>query len=670
SAVIVWVVHAIKFSNNVAVIDTLEQLANIGTACAITAWARKSVNILTAYRSGVLSNFPERIRKCWPMESVPGSMVPLVRTWQIAHEVTTEATTQSVYRLPLTEGCEWIHYDPRIDLLLAIESNLMCLRLYLMKSGVSLRPGIVPSIYPEIPSYTTLRVAAVSPSSEFVAAIFLTPQVQVHDEINPPHRVIEVCWRLPSPPSTAISQAQPELILCENYNATPLSDDWSNPDPGPHLDLAFAGDDLLLTPRGMWNIKRREWLPGHASVYQSVKTVNDYCFSGNGKRAARFDRRDDELKFFEVENGCCISRFKSPDTEGLLRETFAFSHSGQKALFYTPLKTGRDNFGKLRCCGNSTNKRPSCFIVDNQSRIDLDLPNNARFHSVRQAQFSSDEETIVAFVDLCLDSDRFTGFDRPVIIGLWKLIKDSEGRYTHAPFAYFHKEWSHIGSFCLVPAFHDNPETAFFVVDPGVVKQLPLSKTWSEEDVVLHQNPYDRQEIVKLDPREKTIAVTTLSKRRTLDAPLKSITSWSSSATYFVADEALLQLNEQKGLLLSTHKQRIEATAFSGDDNRIVILHYDNHNSRATLIMNDICDGSLSTIATSTVDTEANPNSQLSFRMNFNPVDPSHFILTMKICSPNEENCQQDAMDQAFRVISFKLLARQLVSTEIHPDPE
>ncbi|KAG6842685.1 hypothetical protein H0H93_003836, partial [Arthromyces matolae] len=130
------------------------------------------------------------------------------------------------------------------------------------------------------------------------------------------------------------------------------------------------------------------------------------------------------------------------------------------------------------------------------------------------AQFSSDEETIVAFVDLCLDSDRFTGFDRPVIIGLWKLLKDHEGRYTRAPFAYLHKEWSHIGSFCLVPGLHDNPETALFVVNTGIVKQLPLSKTWSEEDVFLHQNPNDRQEIVKLDPREKTIAVTTLSKGR------------------------------------------------------------------------------------------------------------------------------------------------------------
>ncbi|KAG6834202.1 hypothetical protein H0H93_011206, partial [Arthromyces matolae] len=271
STVIVWFAHAIGWLSIEEVIDMLEQLAKVGSdgsgLVTITAWARKAVNILTAYGDS-LFECPELIRKCWPMD-VLGGTAPSVRTWQIAHEVTTEATARASQPLPRTRYA-WIHYDPRKDLLLAIEYNMMCLRVHLMKSSVSMRPGIVPS-YPGMPLFFPLRAAVVSSSSTFMAAIFDT---EAHDdEAMISHPVFLICWKLPAPASDAILQAQPDLILCEKYTTAIHS--------GPHSDrfglrpipsnvqnhIAFVGDDLLVTPRGIWNLKMKEWLPS-ASLYQ------------------------------------------------------------------------------------------------------------------------------------------------------------------------------------------------------------------------------------------------------------------------------------------------------------------------------------------------------------------------------------------------------------------
>ncbi|KAG6835932.1 hypothetical protein H0H93_013242 [Arthromyces matolae] len=121
SAVIVWFIHAIKLLEFEAVIDILEQLANTCNAGGIiTTWGRKSFDIMTAYKDGLPSR-PEMIRKCWPMDTISGGTASLVRNWQIAHEMVTEATGQTHRTLPDIYYCVWMHYEPRKDLFLGIE---------------------------------------------------------------------------------------------------------------------------------------------------------------------------------------------------------------------------------------------------------------------------------------------------------------------------------------------------------------------------------------------------------------------------------------------------------------------------------------------------------------------------------------------------------------------
>ncbi|KAG6814953.1 hypothetical protein H0H93_011527, partial [Arthromyces matolae] len=233
--------------------------------------------------------------------------------------------------------------------------------------------------------------------------------------------------------------------------------------------------------------------------------------------------------------------------------------------------------------------------------------------------------------------------------------------------------------------------------------------TWTEEEeaALFDQDPNFRREIVEIDPKEKIITVKALSKACnektsvllkkwsygslslqivasatwTLDASYKTITSWSSNATYLIADEALLQVfdgdialerNERARVSLDTHKDPIKATAFSTDNHRIVVLHYDDHMSIATLVMSDIRDGLLSTIATCPVDTgPVNPDRELSFELNFSPVNSSHLLLVITVTTPI--STEDDLMagqggfdvDQEIHAIAFELLADQLVSTEI-----
>ncbi|KAG6847333.1 hypothetical protein H0H93_008765 [Arthromyces matolae] len=108
----------------------------------------------------------------------------------------------------------------------------------------------------------------------------------------------------------------------------------------------------------------------------------------------------------------------------------------------------------------------------------------------------------------------------------------------------------------------------------------------------------------------------------------------------------------------------IEDIVFSTDGDRVVVLQgHDDDESCVTVIMYDICDGSLSLVASSTI-AMVGPQAEsasLRLRLKINPVNSSQFLLI--IFNDLEQNPLTDAY---FRVIYFELLANsQLVSKEI-----
>ncbi|KAG6835931.1 hypothetical protein H0H93_013241 [Arthromyces matolae] len=390
----------------------------------------------------------------------------------------------------------------------------------------------------------------------------------------------------------------------------------------------------------------------------------------------------------------------------------ALSYSGQKfalCKFQVQPTKSTDRFdGSFSTWRTGFGNQASCFIVEDQRLVDLHTPHPIYISTSMLTQFSSDEETIVSLIEECYPTN--SGPRPPAIIGIWKLIKDSQGHYTHASFAYHYKEWSLFTSFCLVPATPNEPDIVF-VASLGVIKQRALNKTWSddENEEFLYQEPKNRRKSVELNLQHKTITVKAVTNARrnvtetlitacsnektsvslmkwsfkslpqynivnetcTLDAPYDTVTSWRSK--YFVAGDALVQAfdgdkaleqNEQTWISLADDKGHIKATAFSAvDGDRVVSLQYNDHESNATLTMNDIRDGSLSLIATSTVEIP-DSNKKLHFYLNINPVNSSHFLLTILIGDAAADD-EDDAMGQEFRVILFELSAHQLVSTEI-----
>ncbi|KAG6848395.1 hypothetical protein H0H93_000570 [Arthromyces matolae] len=721
SAMFIWFVHATILLNIEIVTDTLDQLAKIDGETvglvSISSWALKFIRILTLYRLQ-FSHCPELIRKCWPMEPMPGITVPLVRTWQIGYGVDKKATPGTNY-LPLSDVCHWIHYDSQKDLLFSIEDLRMRLRIHSMKTSVSMRPGIV---FPHFDAHFFLRAAAVSSSSQYVAAIFDTG---VHDVDVASHSRFLICWRLPWHGFGAT--LQPGLVLCETFHAayhairTSLPYSPVNIIPSNIKNyLAFIGDDVLVTPRGLWNLKRAEWLPETASLYQPITKIGIQCLSGNGRRVAQICGGGNEIGFIETQTGKLISQLSFPDADYLY--LLALSNSGSKLVFHyrqslLPAKMvrGCDNVYARWCTGFGN--RLSCLIVnDEQHLINLDTPYHIHIDGDMQPEFSKDEETIVACIIQCPDG---CPFPRSSGIGLWKLAKDTQGRHLHASFTHHYKSES-ISSFCVAPALHDGPDNVVVVTSHGVVKR-PLSMPWSkdEEEAFLHQQPRVKHKFIALDddPKEMIITVKTIFQARTsndkasvsfmkwsfrsqspqmvanstctLDVPIRIIPSWVSNATYIVADDALLRVfdnsaalegNKQARISLATHLEGVvKAVAFSARNDRVVLLYRNGHESNATVIMNDIRDGSLFTVAASTVkiDIEAAPDRKLVYRLNFNPVNSSQLLFTVFTLGFNDAiNLDLELMElvddytavrhpELRAVFCLQLLAEKLVSTKI-----
>ncbi|KAG6835221.1 hypothetical protein H0H93_003792, partial [Arthromyces matolae] len=505
TAITVWFVHAANHLSVEAITDSLEQSVKAGLenpnsgVMSIIAWARKWVDILTDYGQA-LSDWPELVRRCWPMDTIACDTPILARTWQTKNAVLAGANTAQHLSLA-HNNYQWIHYDPQKDLFFGIEDQ-MCLRVHLMKANVPLRPGTVP-YFARASRTSFFHAASVSPSSLFVAAIFTTK-----------YDAYLVVWKLSWPSRVASSdvtlQVQPDLILCERFN---VMDSQVINSYNPQCYLAFFGDDRLVTQQGIWDLKKREWCPvlPANSLYQPSDHPRVYFFSGNGTFAASTEGDANELSFFETQTGRCVSQVKFSNTKSLF--PLAFSSSGQKlVLLINPLQPTKFAGGcedvrhADRCTGFGN--RIFCVIV-NKNMVALNTPYHTHVHSDTQIQFSSDEETIVALVTLCDGDD--IGSQEPVVIGLWKLMKDARGHYTHALFTHHFKDWSRMykfTSFCLTPPLRNTSEMVIVASD-GITKQRPLDLIWSadEEEDFMSQRPDNIKEIVKLDPKAKTFTV-------------------------------------------------------------------------------------------------------------------------------------------------------------------
>ncbi|KAG6818693.1 hypothetical protein H0H93_002753, partial [Arthromyces matolae] len=680
SAMFVWFVHATRLLRMESVTETLYRLAKIDGETtglqSISSWALQFVGILATYR---LDSCPQLIRKCWSMEPMLSTTVPSVRTWQTVHAVDAEVIPK--YPLPHFDSA-WIHYDPQKDTLFCIDLQSTSLRIHCMNSNLSMRPGSIP-----VPTEhcSSLCGAAVSSSSQFVAAIFNSDS----------SGFFLICWRLPRHGSDAI--LQPEIILHERFHAkffavpslhgppSPFPFDWYN---NVKNCITFIGDDVLVAPPGVWDLKSGEWLTvPSASLYQEIDMR---CVSGSGRRIAQICENGNEISFTETQTGTIISQLPFSDADYL--HPLAFSYSGQKLVFYRyllrPTKMVRGCDKAKWCTGFG--HRISCLIVDDQTSIDLLTPYHIHIKGAMQPRFSKDEETIVAFLSSCGTYEEQCAHGGA--IGLWKLVKDTEGRYAHASFSHLFKGWYLNISFCLIPSLHDGPDNVG-VLTGGTFHQRPLNITWTEDEetAFLYRKPFAKRQFVEVDPKEMIVTVKTVlplqyvrtlsflstaktdtwaigsrpfqlmaTSTCTLDTPRKTELSWSSKAMYTIEDETLLQQvfdsdavtvlepNRQARLLLSTHEGIIRAVAFSAEDRRVALLY--NRNGIATLVVNDIRDGSICTIGTSKIEA----SKKWVFKtLEFSPVDSSQFCLVM------------ETYDNILITYYFKLLKQELISTKI-----
>ncbi|KNZ79447.1 hypothetical protein J132_09823 [Termitomyces sp. J132] len=523
--VIAWLVHASHLLGIEVTIDTLEQLAGIDGSCGLTVmtdWASETTNMLTMYRQA-LATSPKFIWKCLPTKILP-------RTYQLVQGAigTTDITP---HILPMRHA--WIHYNPKTDILLSIESHRMCLRGQLIKTGVATKQGLVPTNL-GVPSSITCCAAAISHGGQYIAAMYDTGGISHHEDATTIHQmkrialrpVFLVCWRLPSSfymsSSHDGSQFHPILILFDRYNTLWLGICASSPNRslvignGANM-ISFIGDDMLVTPRGIWDVNKREWLSGPSTIYHPMPEFNMVCFSGNGKCAARI--KDSEIEFFNTQNGTSFYKAKFADTEHLL--PLASSYSGNKIVVYKHISSisNVNTLGSQHWC--SASSQLLCFVLDNhQSVIELDIPYPISVYggsfTVNSWQFSTDEETLVASVDPCFHSSIKSRQMRSTI-GVWNFSKDKNGQYVNpAPMKHLYKALDRLYAFCIVSRLHllsRGDSEVFIADDSGVLTRRSITSMCSTDDeqAVDAQNPFNTSTTVQINQKEKLINLKTLS---------------------------------------------------------------------------------------------------------------------------------------------------------------
>jgi len=227
------------------------------------------------------------------------------------------------------------------------------------------------------------------------------------------------------------------------------------------LDLvAFRGDDILIIPQAIWNIKKGERVVGPKAFYRF--NAKSSRFSGSGEQAVQASKISDgivEVEVLDTHNGMTMCKAQFPLAESDF-QLLAVSHSGQRIM----LSIG-DGTLKLRF---------ECFILESQITIDLDILDYTPHLSIESCQFTMDEEAIA-----CL-----TSYGHRII--LWKLAKGNHGQYiSHATASCLLESHSNRITFCLVPtnSHQGQPETEIIIVDDsGTITRKALDEPQTEQD--------------------------------------------------------------------------------------------------------------------------------------------------------------------------------------------
>ncbi|GLB39257.1 hypothetical protein LshimejAT787_0604190 [Lyophyllum shimeji] len=453
------------------------QLPSPTVPSEFTRWAKQTVRVLDDYAQ-TLSRQPQMIRICFPTPASnlmnarhPRSQVVLTASPDTSNSDTLPMSTSPTIP-PLEKGPRmWLHYDPITDSLFAVDgySDAIRLKRQIMKTGMRLRPALEAA--EQGANAFHLRSAVVSTRAGFIAVTFLP--LRGGSGIERLYRT--VCWSLITSGTLSSASEWAEVAFIDRVE-THNTNIFENRDfNGSNANIvAFGRDNTLITPGGIWNLLTEERTDGPASIYSPDPAlgVTNTCFSGDGGRVARVNRKTEE-EILEVE---------VLDISAQLY-LLNFSHSGEKIVLVKqhaediPLSVSqrRLTFSFL------------CFIVDIKRSIELCVP--YPISALKFPQFTKDEDKLAACIPGLGETTSEHIFESAAggaSIVVWTLVKDTQGSYLdRATMAYLFKDWISEFTFCLTPPRTKTLDAdAIIVHRNGTVHRRPIDLEWlsSEED--------------------------------------------------------------------------------------------------------------------------------------------------------------------------------------------
>ncbi|KAG6916530.1 hypothetical protein DXG01_006471 [Tephrocybe rancida] len=483
-----WLEHSIRHSSIEVTMHTIRQFTDVSADHAelaeFVAWAHRLLKLLGTYAQ-TLSRKPELVRGiCW------GVTDP--RTGQLVHDYAE--TTPVAHENPPLEALRrsWIHYTPGTDVLLSFEedSDAIRLRRQMLTTGVPMRPLLVESYNQDtVRPSSYFHSAAISPSGQLIAAVFY---IYIAQRDLSSFRV--ACWRLPLPDKLIKAETHSDLVLFDCIESRQRALPW-NPWSGLPVFInivAFRGEDTLITPRGLYDLKNGEWQIGPAAIFAPTVELRleRTSFSGNGERYSN-EERFIEIEVLNTRDGATIYTVESPYTTDPHLQ--ALSHSGQKLILANHRVTGPWGLSYI------------CLFVDLKSTIKLDTLHEIN-HPLRYPQFTTDEETVVACIEV----------PAAVAIAVWRLAKDSRGHYIrNASVSYIFKSHGFDFTFCLLEQVSSHQRNAIIVSSSGVVTRRSLDGSWSaNEERRFSQKPPRKYAMVEIIEQHKTFNIRTFYKAK------------------------------------------------------------------------------------------------------------------------------------------------------------
>ncbi|KAG6907582.1 hypothetical protein DXG01_008339 [Tephrocybe rancida] len=646
----VWLEYFIRQSSIEIAIFTLRQIADVSIGqpelVEITAWACGVNKTLGAFMQ-TLFRRPELVRKCCGIANLARHKI---RMWQIVHDTMDSDS----YEVPPLEAASraWVHYNADKDILLSAEgrSDAMCLRSRIMTKGMPMRPALVQSQDQISGMSFVFHSAAVSPNRSLIVIAF-------HSHHQSKFIFSIACWRLPISGVLLSPKSQVDMVLFDRVE-TQRTFAWNSSNRfqtnvSTNI-VAFRGNDVLITPRGIWDLHKGEWLSGPATIYEpsgELSVMEQTCFCASGERAARVRNNEGHNKRFvaievlDTREGMNICTVRFPDATKLSLQ--AFSCLGEKLILLDDRRGGYNSLGRRQAYNLCL-----CILVDDQSLLELDIP--YPIHGLDSPQFTADEQALVA------------SFDGPQVasIAIWRFVKDGDGRYLpRASMSHLFKSRDCDFAFCLAPEPHhtNGTSSAIIVTRFGNVTRRPLGAKWSDdEEKNLQKSPYRTLSRIEVIPEAKIFNIKTFSKSSVRETPV-SFERWSfeqsqlqlidsadcsldltfnvfrpewmsASGNLLVGNGYLFrisiaQIMDLSNLGLKRHPlplrglNSILAVTFSSDDGCVALLHHNDDDPQVvTLSIFDIRPESVARRASlhiaTTFATDLNPTPFLSLRLN------------------------------------------------------